>query len=73
MQIRLFRDGKQVFAGSELPFDPTGQTPGRLVVGGALNLGKAAPANIIFQIIVSDLLADKKYRVATQWMDFDIK
>jgi hypothetical protein len=39
-QIRLFRDGKQVFAGSELPFDPTGQTDlSRLVVGGALDLG----------------------------------
>jgi VWFA-related protein len=73
-QIRLFRDGKQVFAGSELPFDPTGQTDlGRLVVGGALDLGTdLAPGEYIFQIIVSDMLADKKYRVATQWMDFEI-
>jgi VWFA-related protein len=73
-QIRLFRDGKQVFAGNELPFDPTGQTDvGRLVVGGALELGTdLQPGEYIFQIIVSDTLADKKYRVATQWMDFDI-
>jgi len=73
-QIRLFREGKQVFAGSELPFDPTGQTDlGRLVVGGALDLGTdLAPGEYIFQIIVSDALADKKYRVATQWMDFEI-
>lgn len=73
-QIRLFRDGKQVFAGSELPFDPAGQTDlGRLVVGGALDLGTdLVPGEYIFQVIVSDTLADKKYRVATQWMDFEI-
>jgi VWFA-related protein len=73
-QIRLFRDGKEVFAGNELPYDPTGQTdPGRLVVGGALDLGTdLQPGEYIFQIIVSDTLADKKYRVATQWMDFEI-
>jgi len=74
-QIRLFRDGKQVFTGSELPFDPTGQADlGRLVVGGALDLGTdLAPGEYILQVIVSDMLADKKYRVATQWMDFEIK
>ena len=74
-QIRLFRDGTQVFTGSELPFDPTGQADlGRLVVGGALDLGTdLAPGEYILQVIVSDMLADKKYRVATQWMDFEIK
>ena len=73
-QIRLFRDGKQVFSGDELPFNPTGQTDlGRLVVAGALELGTdLPPGEYIFQIIVSDTLADKKYRVATQWMDFEI-
>jgi hypothetical protein len=74
-QIRLFRDGKQVFTGSALPFDPTGQTDlGRLVVGGALDLGNdLAPGEYILQIIVSDMVADKKYRVASQSMDFEIK
>jgi VWFA-related protein len=73
-QIRLFRDGKQVFSGDELPFNPTGQTDlGRLIVAGALELGTdLPPGEYIFQIIVSDALADKKYRTATQWMDFEI-
>jgi VWFA-related protein len=73
-QVRLFRDGKQVFSGDALPFNPTGQTDmGRLIVGGALELGTdLPPGEYIFQIIVSDALADKKYRVATQWMDFEI-
>jgi VWFA-related protein len=73
-QIRLFRDGKQVFSGDELPYNLAGQSDlGRLVVAGALELGTdLAPGEYIFQIIVSDILADKKYRVATQWMDFEI-
>jgi hypothetical protein len=73
-QIRLFRDGKQVFSGDELPYNLAGQTDlGRLVVAGALELGTdLAPGEYIFQVIVSDTLADKKYRVATQWMDFEI-
>jgi hypothetical protein len=73
-QLKLFRDGQQLFSGGELPFNPTGQTDlGRLVVSGALDLGTdLPPGEYIFQIIVSDLLADKKYRVATQWMDFEI-
>ena len=73
-QVRLFRDGQQVFSGDELPFNPTGQTDmGRLVVAGALELGTdLPPGEYIFQIIVSDTRADKKYRVATQWMDFEI-
>lgn len=73
-QIRLFRDGKQVFSGDELPFNLAGQTDmRRLVVASALELGTdLAPGEYIFQITVSDTLADKKYRVATQWMDFEI-
>jgi VWFA-related protein len=73
-QIRMFRDGKQVFSGDELPFNLAGQTDmGRLVVASALELGTdLPPGEYIFQIIVSDALADKKYRVATQWMDFEI-
>jgi 5-hydroxyisourate hydrolase-like protein (transthyretin family) len=73
-QIRLFRDGKQVFSGDELPYNLAGQTDlGRLVVAGALELGTdLAPGEYILQIVVSDTLADKKYRVATQWMDFEI-
>ena len=73
-QIRLFREGKQVFSGDELPYNLAGQTDlGRLVVAGALELGTdLAPGEYIFQIIVSDILADKKYRVASQWMDFEI-
>lgn len=73
-QVRLFRDGQQVFSGNALPFNPTGQTDlGRLIVAGALELGTdLPPGEYIFQIIVSNALATEKHRTATQWMDFEI-
>jgi hypothetical protein len=73
-QVRLLRDGQQVFAGSELPFDPKNQTDlGRLSVSGALQLGTdLPPGEYVFQIIVTDALAEKKFRTTTQWMDFEI-
>jgi VWFA-related protein len=73
-EARLFREGKQVFTGGALPFI-AGQ-PGdlrRMAASGALILGTdLAPGEYVLQIIVTDSLADKKYRVATQWMDFEI-
>jgi hypothetical protein len=73
-QVRLLREGQQVFAGSELPFDPKNQTDlGRLSESGALQLGTdLPPGEYVFQIIVTDTLAEKKYRTTTQWMDFEI-
>jgi VWFA-related protein len=72
--MRLFRDGKQVFSGGERPFDPKSQPDlTRLLVAGGLELGTdLAPGEYVLQVIVTDLLADKKYRTATQWMDFEI-
>ena len=72
--LRLFRDGKQVFSGGERPFDPKSQPDlTRLIVAGGLELGTdLAPGEYVLQVIVTDQLADKKYRTATQWMDFEI-
>ncbi|HEY5839632.1 MAG TPA: VWA domain-containing protein [Pyrinomonadaceae bacterium] len=73
-QVRLFRDGKEVYSGKEIPFDTTGQGDlQRLAVGGAIQLGPAMePGEYVLQVIVTDPLADKKHRIATQWMDFQI-
>jgi hypothetical protein len=73
-QVRMFRDGQQVFSGGERPFDPKNQTDlTRLVASGGLILGTdLIPGEYVLQLIVTDPLADKKYRVATQWMDFEI-
>ena len=73
-QVRLFRDGKVVYAGKENPFNV--QNPPdlkRLIGGGAIQLGTdLTPGEYVLQIVVNDLLADEKHRTATQWMDFEI-
>ena len=74
-QIRLFRDGRQVFTGNVLPFDPGTQADfKRLNAGGRLQLGTdMQPGDYVLQIIVTDLLAKEKQRIATQWIDFEIR
>lgn len=74
MQIKLFRDGKEIFLGKEISVDSSGQIDlQRLAAAGALQLGTVLePGEYVLQVIVTDPLADKKYRVATQWMDFQI-
>ncbi len=73
-QIRLFREGQGIFTGKSQPYDANGQTDlKRLTAGGALQLGTdMEPGEYILQVIVTDALAKDKYRVATQWIDFEI-
>jgi len=73
-QVILFRDGKPVFTGKENQFKVGTQADlKRLLAGGAIQLGgNLSPGEYMLQVIVTDLLADEKHRVATQWMDFEI-
>ena len=74
MQVKLFHDGAQVFAGKESQFNPGGQTDmQRLAAGGAIQIGTdMVPGDYVIQIVVTDRVADKKHSVATQWMDFQV-
>jgi VWFA-related protein len=74
MQVKLFRDGAQVFTGKETQFTSSQLTDmQRLPFGGAIKLGTdMPPGDYVVQIVVTDQLADQKHRVATQWMDFQI-
>ena len=74
IQARLFRNGELIFTGKEVPFEVRDQTdPKRLGGGGGIQLGTdMKPGEYVLQIVVSDLLAKEKHRVATQWMDFEI-
>jgi hypothetical protein len=73
-QVLLLKDGKQVFATKVSPLT-VGDEPdwkhipaaGRLRLGDDLSTGE-----YMIQVIVTDKLAKEKYRVATQWMDFEI-
>ncbi|HKG14475.1 MAG TPA: VWA domain-containing protein [Pyrinomonadaceae bacterium] len=73
-ELRLFRDGRTVFAGKPLPFDAAGQADlKRLVAGGSFRLGTdLAPGGYVLQIIVTDLLAEAPRRTSTSWIDFEI-
>lgn len=73
-QLRLYRDGKLVYEGKVLPFDAQVQNiQGDVGVGGQLYLGKVlVPGEYSLQMVVTDLLAREKQRVAAQWIDFEI-
>jgi hypothetical protein len=74
-QMRLFRDGKEVFTGKLLPLNSDKQTDmkrldagGRLLVGGNL-----VPGQYVLQVTVTDtLVKNKRLGTATQWIDFEI-
>lgn len=73
-QLRLLRNGQVVFTGKVIPFNLTGQTDlKRITANGGIQLGSdMPPGEYVLQVIVTDLFAKDKYRVASQWMDFEI-
>ena len=73
-QLRLFRDGQQVFTGKVNPFDPGQQKDlTRIVAGGSLLLGSdLQPGDYALQLVVIDKLAKEESRVGSQWIDFEI-
>lgn len=73
-QVQLFRDGKPVFTGKEMPM-LVKDAPDlkRLMAGGTIQLGTDLPAgDYVLQMTVTDALADQKHRTVTGWMDFSI-
>lgn len=73
-QVRLFRNGQEIFSGEVKPLDATNQPDlKRLAGGGAMLLGREMqPGEYVLQVIATDPLAKEKHRTATQWIDFDI-
>ncbi len=74
IQTRLYREGREVFAGQAQPLEPNrGSGLDRIEAAGRLQLGsELPPGEYVLQIIVTDALADKQHRNATQWIDFEI-
>jgi hypothetical protein len=73
-QVLLLKDGRQVFAGKGAPVS-VGQVAdlNHIPASGGLRLGTdLEPGEYVLQVIVTDKLAKEKYRVATQWMDFEL-
>lgn len=73
-QMRLYREGQQIFAGRVQPLDSTGQKDfKRIEVDGGLIIGpQLAPGEYVLQVTVTDELDKGKYNTTTQWIDFEI-
>ncbi|HYH85370.1 MAG TPA: VWA domain-containing protein [Pyrinomonadaceae bacterium] len=74
LQARLFRDGREIFAGRQMPVAVASQSdPKRVLAGGRMSLGpNAAPGEYVLQVVVTDAAEGQRPRVATQWIDFEI-
>jgi VWFA-related protein len=72
-QIRIFRDGKAVFTGTETPLNAAGQVDlKRLIANSVVQLdSEFVPGDYVLQIIVEDHLGKEK-RHAIQWIDFEV-
>jgi hypothetical protein len=76
--MKLFRDGKPIFAGRVAPLDASQQTDmKRLLAGGRIQIGAdMTPGDYALQVIVTDTLIKEKSkdkrRTATQWIDFEV-
>jgi VWFA-related protein len=75
LQMRLFRNGKEMYAGVPIPFDPTGQNDvSHLEAEHRLTLGSdMPPGEYVLQVIATDKLAPKKSATASQSTDFEIR
>ena len=73
-QVKLFREGQEVFAGEVFPVDLSAQAdPARLVVARRLQLGTILePGDYMLQLTISEAGASGGGRTATRWIDFKL-
>jgi hypothetical protein len=73
-QVRLFRDGKQVYASMPTPVVADKEpNPKRLVSAGRMQLTQIPPGDYVLQIVMADKLRKEKDRFAVQSIDFQIR
>lgn len=71
-EIRLYREGTEIFRNEPRALTPSPETPGEIVAAGVLQLGEATPpGSYLLEIVVTDKLTKKPVR-ATQTIDFEI-
>jgi hypothetical protein len=73
-QASLFRDGKPVYSGKPTPVVPGQSADLRSIeIGGRIVLPQSLePGDYSLQIVVTDKLANRKFRSASQWIDFEL-
>ena len=74
MQAKLFRDGKAVYSGQEMPINVGNQAdPSRLLVNGSLRLRPDLELGSYYlQVVITDKSAKSKMAPVVQWIDFDV-
>jgi hypothetical protein len=74
MTTRLFRDGKNVYSGAEVPIEVSNQPdPNRLLVNGSVKLPPDLEVgNYFLQIVIFERDDKKKTPRVVQWVDFEI-
>lgn len=74
METKLFRDGKVVYSGPEIPIQVTGQPdPNRVVASSRVPLGPdLEPGYYYLQVVITDKDAKDKIPPVLQWIDFEI-
>ena len=74
MQARLFREGKNVYSGAEVPIEVSNQSdPNRLLVNGSVKLTPDLDVgNYFLQIVIFERDDKKKTPRVVQWVDFEI-
>ncbi|MEO8073555.1 MAG: VWA domain-containing protein, partial [Acidobacteriota bacterium] len=73
-QTRLFRDGKLIFEGKQIPVNLAGQTDLQIIkTFGAINLGtEMQTGDYVLQVITTDNSAKEKNKIAAQFVQFEI-
>lgn len=74
LQARLYRDGREVYAGRQMPVTVGAQAdPRHVLAGGRMSLGpQAVLGEYVLQVVVTDSPEGERPRTATQWIDFEI-
>lgn len=74
MQLRLFKDGRQVFASMPAAVaSGTEPNPKRLVGSGHIQLAHVSPGSYVLQLIIVDKLRKGKDSIAAQAIDFQVR
>ena len=75
MQTSLFRDGKNVYTGSETPISAANQTDlSHVYATGVVHLpAQLEPGSYYLRILVVDTTAKDKQSALVQWVNFEIE
>jgi VWFA-related protein len=74
MQLRIFREGQELFTGKPSPMAAEEQgSSKRMIATGQLYFKALPPGYYVLQLAVMDMLAKENQRTAVQAMDFDVQ